>query len=61
MDLAIGRPNLFTEMTVTVSGIKAEIDQVDWIIASLTHSVTTSGGFNTSLSLEPKSINPELR
>ncbi len=61
MTLARGRADLFAEMPVKVSGIKAEIDHVEWIISRLTHTVTVSEGFTTSLSLEPKSPIPELR
>lgn len=53
--LAVGRPDLFPEHIVTVSGFKPEIDRQRWLIAKTTHAITGSSGFNTSLELESAS------
>ena len=49
--LALGRPELFPELPVTVSGFKPEIDATPWLIEKVTHSIG-EGGFTSSLELE---------
>ncbi|BCA60228.1 contractile injection system protein, VgrG/Pvc8 family [Sphingomonas sp. HMP6] len=49
--LALGRADLYPEQKGSVSGFKAEIDAVDWLIAEVTHSLG-EGGFTTALKLE---------
>lgn len=54
IQLAEGRADLYTEMPVKVSGFKQPIDEAEWIITTLTHSVTAEGGFTTSIDFEVK-------
>lgn len=49
-----GRADLYTEMPVKVSGFKQPIDDAEWTITTLTHSVSADNGFTTSLELEVK-------
>jgi phage protein D len=49
--LALGRPELFPEMPVTVSGFKPEIDETPWLVKKATHTIGESG-FTTALELE---------
>lgn len=50
-DLALGRPDLYPERTLTVSGFKPEIDAATWLIAQVTHHLG-NGGFTTALEME---------
>ncbi|WP_130831090.1 phage late control D family protein [[Erwinia] mediterraneensis] len=54
IQLARGRADLYTEMPVKVSGFKQPIDDAEWIITTLTHSVSSDNGFITRLELEVK-------
>ncbi|CAM6629043.1 Late control protein D protein [Klebsiella aerogenes] len=54
LQLAEGRADLYTEMPVKVSGFKQPIDEAEWIITTLTHTVSPDNGFTTSLELEVK-------
>ncbi|MCU6664438.1 phage late control D family protein [Enterobacteriaceae bacterium H4N4] len=54
LQLAEGRADLYTEMPVKVSGFKQPIDDAEWTIATLTHTVNPDSGFTTSLDLEVK-------
>ncbi|MHC6136167.1 phage late control D family protein [Enterobacter sp. IBGEEm25P6] len=54
LQLAEGRADLYTEMPVKVSGFKQPIDDAEWTITTLTHSVTADNGFTTTLELEVK-------
>lgn len=49
--LARGRAELFPELPAWVEGFKREIDNTDWILAKVRHSVSDSG-FTTALDLE---------
>ncbi|WP_397443581.1 phage late control D family protein [Photorhabdus antumapuensis] len=51
--LAKGRPELFPEMKVRVSGFKPEIDMADWTLVTVTHTLDDSG-LTSSLQLEVK-------
>ena len=51
MTLAMGRADLFPERPVSVEGVRAEIDGLDWIITKASHSLS-DGGFTTALELE---------
>ena len=53
IQLAIGRAELYPEMPVTVSGFKPEIDNADWILTRVIHSLNDNG-FTTALELEVK-------
>ncbi|EGK9122870.1 phage baseplate assembly protein V [Escherichia coli] len=52
LQLAEGRADLYTEMPVKVSGFKQPIDDAEWTITTLTHTVGPDNGFTTSLELE---------
>lgn len=52
--LAEGRADLYTEMPVKVSGFKQPINDAEWTITTLTHTVSPDNGFTTSLDLEVK-------
>ena len=54
LKLALGRPDLFTEMPVEVDGFKPEINSTQWTIAKCTHSLSKQSGFTTEVELEIK-------
>jgi len=54
IQLAKGRAELYTEMPVKVNGFKQQIDAGEWIITTLTHSLTADSGYTTSIELEVK-------
>lgn len=54
LQLAEGCADLYTEMTVKVSGFKQPIDDAEWTITMLTHTVSADSGFTTSIELEVK-------
>ena len=54
LKLALGRPDLFTEMPVRVEGFKEEINSTDWTIKKCTHSLSRSSGFTTEVTLTIK-------
>lgn len=49
--LALGRPDLYPEQHLQLSGFKPEIDATRWLITEVTHSLSNSG-FATDLRLE---------
>lgn len=49
--LAAGRPDLFPEKRVAVSGWKPQIDAAGWLITEARHSLSSSG-FGTALQME---------
>ncbi|WP_321815699.1 MULTISPECIES: phage late control D family protein [unclassified Paraburkholderia] len=49
--LAIGQPEIFPELPVTVSGFKPEIDETPWLVKSARHELG-DGGLMTTLALE---------
>lgn len=53
IQLARGRADLYTEMPVKVSGFKAEIDEADWVLTTVTHTLNDSG-YTTAVELEVK-------
>ncbi|MBD2793467.1 phage late control D family protein [Xenorhabdus sp. 42] len=53
LQLAKGRPELLPEMKVRVSGFKPEIDQADWTLVTVTHTLNDSG-LTSTLELEVK-------
>lgn len=54
LQLAEGRVDLYTEIPVKVSGFKQPIDDAEWTITTLTHTVSPDNGFTTGLDLEVK-------
>ena len=51
LNLALGQPGLFPERPTRVSGFKAEIDSVSWIVAEVTHTYAGEG-LRTAVKLE---------
>jgi phage protein D len=51
--LAEGRPDLMPELPASVSGIKPQIDAIDWTLIKVMHSITDNG-YTTALELETK-------
>lgn len=54
LQLAEGRADLYTEMPVKVSGFKQPIDEAEWTITTLTHTVSADSGFTTNIEFEVK-------
>jgi len=52
LSLARGRPDLFPEQQLSLSGWKPQIDAADWLIVETRHSLTGNGGLTTTLNLE---------
>lgn len=52
LKLAIGRPDLYPERRVALSGFKAMVDSATWLIDELAHTLSGDGGFTTDLTLE---------
>ncbi|XEG79251.1 phage late control D family protein [Edwardsiella tarda] len=52
LQLAEGRADLYTEMPVKVYGFKPPIDEAEWTITTLIHTITPENGFTTSIELE---------
>lgn len=53
LQLAEGRPDLCPEMPVSISGYKQSLDELEWIISQIEHSLDNNG-FVSTLHLEPK-------
>lgn len=53
IQLAKGRADLYPEVPVKVTGFKKQIDEADWTLVTVTHSVSDTG-FTTALELEVK-------
>ncbi len=53
-NLAFGRPDLYPERPLSLSGFKPEIDAKAWLIAEVTHSLGGDGGLRTQLKLETR-------
>ena len=51
ISLARGRPDLYPEQRIDVTGFKAGIDG-EWLVSRVNHTITGSAGFTTSLELE---------
>lgn len=54
INLALGRPELFPEKPLTLSGFKPEIDAQEWLIGECRHTLSGSGGLVSELTLEAK-------
>nr|WP_178132049.1 phage late control D family protein [Pseudomonas sp. C2B4] len=52
--LARGRPDLIPELTYTLQGVKAEIDEIIWYGGNVQHSLSADSGYTMSLDLESK-------
>ncbi|EOI6864714.1 phage late control D family protein [Yersinia enterocolitica] len=53
IQLAKGRADLYPEVPVKVTGFKKQIDEADWTLVTVTHSVSDTG-FTTAIELEVK-------
>jgi len=53
LQLARGRADLYPEMPVKVTGFKTEIDQAEWLLTTVTHTLNDSG-FTTAVEMEVK-------
>ncbi|EKN3439378.1 TPA: phage late control D family protein [Yersinia enterocolitica] len=53
IQLAKGRADLYPEVPIKVIGFKKQIDEADWTLVTVTHSVSDRG-FTTALELEVK-------
>lgn len=58
LTLAHGRPDIFPELPVTVSGWKPSIDSTDWIVVRAAHTLTDGAGLITRLEMELKTSEP---
>jgi uncharacterized protein len=52
IDLALGRPDIFPERPIKLTGVKPEIAARAWIVAECTHSMDGSGGLKSQIMLE---------
>lgn len=52
--LAVGRPDLIPELTYTLQGVKAEIDEIIWYGGNVQHNLSADSGYTVSLELESK-------
>nr|WP_279158166.1 phage late control D family protein [Pseudomonas corrugata] len=52
--LARGRPELIPELTYTLQGVKAEIDEIIWYGGNVQHTLSPDNGYTVSLELESK-------
>ena len=50
--LAYGRPDIFPERPIELTGFKAEIDARKWVVAECRHTMDGKGGLMTDLTLE---------
>lgn len=53
LNLAMGRPEIYSEMPITVRGFKDVIDAVSWIATEVTHTLNNSG-LSTAVNCEEK-------
>ncbi len=51
--LAIGRPELITELPITVRGFKPQIDEASWLSTKVIHNINDNG-YTSQLELEVK-------
>ena len=51
-NLALGRPDLYPEQRVKISGIKPQIDDTEWLIVKTRHTISGSNGYTTQLDME---------
>ncbi|AUW60380.1 late control protein [Sphingobium sp. SCG-1] len=50
--LAYGRPDIFPERPVKLTGVKAEIAEHNWLVAECSHRMDGQGGLTSAISLE---------
>ncbi|WP_299307817.1 contractile injection system protein, VgrG/Pvc8 family [uncultured Croceicoccus sp.] len=54
IELVHGRPDLYPDRALAVSGFKSEIDGQAWLVGELTHALDAGGGLATRMKLEAK-------
>lgn len=54
LSLSLGRPELTCEMSIKTQGFKQQIDNIDWIITEVTHTLNNQDGLNTTVNCEQK-------
>ncbi len=59
LQLAESRADLYTERPVKVSGFKQPIDEAEWTITTLTHTVSVDSGFTTNIEFEVKIVSSQ--
>lgn len=52
ISLAVGRPDVYPEQSVNVSGFKPEINSDDGLVSKVAHTITSDGGVTTKLEME---------
>ncbi|CAL4868226.1 hypothetical protein MMA231_02501 [Asticcacaulis sp. MM231] len=50
--LALGRPDIFPDRPIRLTGWKAEVNAIDWLVIETSHSMDGNGALSTRLSLE---------
>ncbi|MFQ1012665.1 phage late control D family protein [Gilliamella apicola] len=60
INLAEGRPDMYPEMPVEVTGFKKEIDSTLWTITRCTHTLNSATGYSTFVELEIKLQDDEI-
>jgi len=54
LDLARGEPAAIAGQPVTVAGFRPELDAVDWIAETVSHTVTADGGLRTQIQCQER-------
>lgn len=52
MTLALGRPDVYPEMTVNAKSFKPDIDATPWLVKRVVSRIDGIGGFTSSLEME---------
>lgn len=52
MTLALGRADLYPEMTVNAKGFKLDIDSTQWLAKRVVSRIDRNGGFTSSLEID---------
>jgi phage protein D len=53
--LALGRPDLYPDRAITLTGFMPEINALSWLVAETTHTMDGRGGMSSRLQLETTS------
>ncbi|ONV21390.1 hypothetical protein A8E76_01680 [Burkholderia cenocepacia] len=52
MTLALGRADVYPEMTVNAKGFKPDIDSTPWLVKRVVSRIDGNGGFTSILEME---------